>query len=403
MAGLLAALFLAALAPRAVHAEPAATGARLSLHPGFTRLTVDLTESAAVEAFLLEISDQVVVRLPEVEWRLPPRVDAALGSIAGFSAEPAGFGAWRLLIDVNRSVVLRRAVVEAADEGAGFRLVVELADPDLPQSDAVRPSVAELVAPINPFLPPRLTGPRTIVIDPGHGGRDPGASGIAGAVEKDIVLAAALALRDALEANGDFRVLMTREDDSAMSLSERTAFALAADADLFVSVHADAYHSSVARGTSVYSLSSSGAERGAAALSRGDGRETLLADIGYGDQDAAVGNILLDMMMDVTIDESARLAELVVEEVGLSARLLDNSHRMAGYHVLKMPHTPAILVELGYLSNAIDATDLQDAAHRQVLADAIARGIVRFLAEGAPLPAVPEAGATLDMDATQRP
>lgn len=358
---------------------PQATGARLSLHPGFTRLTVDLSAEVPIDVFELPLTRQVVVRLPPLDWRLPAQVDSALGAIAGFRAESAGVGAWRLVVDVGREASLRRAVVEPAEDGAGARLIVELADPDLPPPESVHPTVEQLIGPVNPYLPESLAGTRVVVIDPGHGGRDPGASGIAGAVEKEIVLAAALALRDALESGGGYKVLLTREDDRFLSLQERSDFAARVRADLFVSLHADAYHSSVARGASVYSISGSASDRQAAALSGAEGRALLLADIGYGDQDVAVGDILLDMMMDVTAVESARLAQVVVDELGRSVRLLDNSHRQAGYHVLKVPHTPAILVELGYLSNALDATDLLDAGHRQQLAEAIARGIHRYL------------------------
>ncbi len=392
----------------AVRAEPEATGARLSLHPGFTRLTVDLSEPVAVEAFLLEASRQVVIRMPSLHWRLPARADTALGAVLGFAAEPAGLGTWRLVIDVNREVLLRRAVVEAVGAagaaGEGHRLVVELADPDLPVPESVHPTVEQLTAPANPFLPERLNGPRVIVIDPGHGGRDGGASGIAGALEKEIVLAASLALRDALEVYGNYKVLLTREDDTYLALDERSDFAVRVNADLFVSIHADAYHSTVARGASVYSLSGLASDRQAAALSGGAGRAVLLADIGYGDQDGTVGDILLDMMMDVTTVESARLAEIVVVEIGRSARLLDNSHRLAGFHVLKVPHTPAILVELGYLSNALDATDLQNAAYRQMLAEAIAGGIHRYMSSDAPArQAVTLGAAPLDSPAAETP
>ena len=154
-------------------AEPTASGARLSLHPGFTRLTVDVSEPVAVDAFLLEISDQVVVRLPDLTWDLPTRVDAALGAITGITAQAAGFGAWRLVIDVNRMVIVRRAVVEPAADGSGYRLIVELADPDLAPAEVVQPSIADLIAPANPFLPHGLNDRPVIVIDPGHGGRDP--------------------------------------------------------------------------------------------------------------------------------------------------------------------------------------------------------------------------------------
>lgn len=380
-------------------AEPAATGARLSLHAGFTRLEVDLSGPAEIETFFLPNAEQVVVLLPPVDWRLEPRVDTRLGAVDGFAAEPAGAGAWRLVIDVNREVALRKAVVVPVPGGTDYRLVVELADPDLPLPDATAPSVEALVGAANPFLPARLFEPAVIVIDPGHGGRDPGASGFGGAVEKDIVLATALLLRDSLEALGMFKVVLTRQDDRALSLDDRAALAVAVGADLFVSLHADAFRSTVARGVSVYSLSAPESDREAAVLARNDERAGLLADIGYGDTDPAVGDILLDIMMDVTTVDSARLAEIVVDEVGRVARLVDNSHRRAGYHVLKMPHTPAILVELGYLSNAIDATDLQDVAHQQALAGAIAAGIHRYMLLRAPA----QAGARLDSAATQTP
>lgn len=385
-------------------AEPMATGARLSLHPGFTRLTVDLTEPIAVNTFQLEMSQQVVVRMPAIAWHLPARVDNALGAITGFAAQSTGIDAWRLVIDVNRDVVLRRAAVAPSPDGVSWQLVVELADPDLPPREAVHPTIDQLVTGLNPYLPGWMNSPRVIVIDPGHGGRDPGASGISGALEKEIVLATAMALRDALESYGDYKVLMTRQDDSAVALEARSDFAAQVGADLFVSIHADAYHSSAARGASVYSLSSSASEQQAAAMSGDSGREALLADIGYGDQDGHVGNILLDMMMDVTTVDSASLAEHVVHELAETTRLLDNSHRLAAYHVLKVPHTPSILIELGYLSNALDATDLQSPEHQLRMAEAIARGIDRYMAEHPAMhAAVPGTAALLDSAATQTP
>lgn len=385
-------------------AEPQATGARLSLHPGFTRLTVDLTEPIAVDTFQLEMSQQVVVRMPSIAWLLPARVDNALGAITGFAAQSTGIDAWRLVIDVNRDVVLRRAAVAPTPDGVRWQLVVELADPDLPPPEAVHPTIDQLVTGLNPYLPGWMNSPRVIVIDPGHGGRDPGATGINGAVEKEIVLATAMALRDALEAYGDYKVLMTRQDDSAVPLESRSEFAAQVGADLFVSIHADAYHSSAARGASVYSLSASASDRQAAAMSGDSARETLLADIGYGDQDGHVGDILLDMMMDVTTVDSASLAEHVVGELAETTRLLDNTHRLAAYHVLKVPHTPSILVELGYLSNALDATDLQNPEHQLRLAEAIARGIDRYMSEHPAMrAAVSGTAASLDSAATQTP
>ena len=404
MLKVLAFLLLLAMPGAPVRAEPEATGARLSLHPGFTRLTLDLSEPVTIDAFLLDLSNQVVVRLPTLDWRLPGRVDNALGSITGFSAQPTGAGSWRLLIDVSRQVTLHRAEVVPATGADGWSLIVELSDPDLPLVGDVHPTVDDLLAEHNPFLPEWVSGPRVIVVDPGHGGRDPGASGIGGAIEKEIVLAASMALRDALEAYGNYKVLLTREDDRFLRLDERSDFAQRVGADLFVSIHADAYHSTVARGASVYSISGLASDRQAAELSGDSSRATLLADIGYGDQDSAVGDILLDMMMDVTAVDSAHLAESVVASLGQSTRLLDNSHRLAGYHVLKVPHTPSILVELGYLSNALDATDLQDADHRQMLAEAIARGIDQFMSTQPLSPmAAADAAAALDSAATETP
>ena len=242
-----------------------------------------------------------------------------------------------------------------------------------------------------PNLPRRAAPPRWVIaIDPGHGGQDPGAIAPTGVYEKQITLATARALRDELQstATGRYKVVLTRNRDVFIRLRDRIAIARAAGADLFVSLHADTIANRATRGLSVYTLSERASDAEAAALAERENKVDLIAKVDFSGASPEVTNILIDLVQRETMNDSARLASLLVRELADETELLPKTHRFAGFAVLKAPDVPSALIELGYLSNTTDERLLRRRDHQRGLARAIARAIdgyfVRVEARGRP-------------------
>ena len=221
-----------------------------------------------------------------------------------------------------------------------------------------------------PTPPPKL---KLVYLDPGHGGRDPGALGIRGTQEKAVVMAIARELQKELLAGGRYRVLLTRGTDTYVALRERVARAQAAKADLFLSLHADSHPDADVRGASVYTLSEEASDREAAALAARENRvDAAVSGLRLGDQSEVVARTLVAMSQRSTVNDSRRLAETIVLTFGRSGvRLLPRTHRQAGFAVLTSPDIPAALVELGYLSNPQDEKLLTVRQHQLALARAL--------------------------------
>ncbi len=220
--------------------------------------------------------------------------------------------------------------------------------------------------------------PPVVVIDPGHGGADPGAIGVNGVMEKTLTLAVALELRRLLESTGRYRVALTRSDDEYVGLRERIARARAARGDLFLSLHADSVGRPHTRGASVYTLSERASDAEAERLATKENKADIIAGADLGEHDAVVATILIDLAQRGTKNKAVGFADLVAEEIGAVTPLLRRHRRFAGFAVLKAPDIPSVLIELGYLSNATDARKLASAAHQQQMVRAIARAVDRY-------------------------
>ncbi len=216
---------------------------------------------------------------------------------------------------------------------------------------------------------------RIIVLDPGHGGVDPGAIGMSGSYEKEIALATATEVARLLEANKHYRVLLTRDDDEFISLEDRVARARQAQGDLFLSIHADAIPNSSVRGASVFTLSERASDAEAAALAQRENKSDLIAGIDLSRHAPEVSNILLDLARRQTNNLSITLARKLVGELGRAVPLLTNSHRSAGFAVLKAPDIPSALVEIGCLSNREEEKLLNLANYQKKLAVSISRSV----------------------------
>ena len=215
-----------------------------------------------------------------------------------------------------------------------------------------------------------------IAIDPGHGGRDPGAISPSGVFERTITLQVGLALRDTLLASGIYDIVMTRDtDDEYVPLRERVERARVAGATLFLSLHADANPSASVRGASVYTLSNTASDREAAMLAARENRADALNGVHMDPEDGIMATILIDLAQRVTHTDSNIMAELLVDRLGTVTPLLVNTHREAGFAVLTAPDLPSVLIELGHLSSPEDEALLTDPLHQALLVSAISAAI----------------------------
>ncbi len=224
---------------------------------------------------------------------------------------------------------------------------------------------------------PRIKPPRkkpVIVIDAGHGGYDPGAIGKGKAKEKDITLKAALELKRILSKNGRYKIVLTRSNDKYIAHDDRVKIARKAGADLFISIHADAAKNPNARGASVYTLASRAEARSDKIVSH----QKWIADVDLGHTSQPVSDILVDLAQRKTRTQSARFADILLPELKRKTRLIGNSHREAGYYVLLAPDVPAVLLEMGFISNRNDEKLLVSAKHRKKIMQAVSTAIEKF-------------------------
>ncbi|MDA8447684.1 N-acetylmuramoyl-L-alanine amidase [Paracidovorax valerianellae] len=268
-----------------------------------------------------------------------------------------------------------------------------------PAAPATPPPVVA-AAPTPPHAPPPTPAAPTIAkatdrliivaLDPGHGGEDPGATGPAGTREKDIVLKVAYLLRDRINATtvggNPMRAFLTRDADYFVPLGVRVEKARRVQADLFVSIHADAFTTPAARGASVFALSQGGASSSAARwLANKENQSDLIGGLNVRVQDRHVQSALLDMSTTAQINDSLKLGSVLLGEIGSMAKLHKPRVEQAGFAVLKSPDIPSVLVETAFISNPEEEAKLRTAAYQQQLADALMRGITRYFAKNPPL------------------
>ncbi|TYO88503.1 N-acetylmuramoyl-L-alanine amidase [Oceanicella actignis] len=366
-AGLLSlALLGAATAPRAPAAGPQSVevrSARLEEGRAGFALRLELDRMAPFRAYMLADPPRAVLEFPRLEWRAPLPAPRAAGGLArALSAAPAGAGGARLTVALSRPA----RIVSAGypEGGGGFELLLRA----LPGAAPAQPADA-------PPPAPRPAPPPLVVIDPGHGGADPGA--VRGDVlEKDLALAFARELRDALRRDGRVRVAMTRDEDVFLGLRERVRIAAAAGAAAFVSIHVNTVESGDASGASVHTLSESASDEEAAALAAFENR----ADLPGGDELEGEGDdvarALIDLARRRAQARSRELAEALLRGLGRAAPILPGrAHRFAGFRVLKSPSMASALVELGFMSNPDDLRNLSDPAWRRRAARAMAAAL----------------------------
>jgi len=222
---------------------------------------------------------------------------------------------------------------------------------------------------------PRTDRKPVVVIDPGHGGVDPGAKGPSGVWEKQITLGYAKALREALLKTGRYNVVLTRDDDRFILLRQRVELARKAGGAVFVSLHADAAPEASLRGLSVYTLSEKASDVEAEALAARENKADVVAGMDLTHESNDVAGILISLAQRESMNKSALLADQLVMHIAGKSPLLRNTHRFAGFAVLKAPDIPSVLVEIGFLTNAKDEKRIQTKSNRDALVQGMVRGI----------------------------
>lgn len=366
---------------------PIVMSARIGEHEDRTRLVIELSDPVNLRAFVLANPDRVVIDMPEVSWRLgaPPR-PSGFGAIKSYRYGTFRVGNSRMVIDLNQPVTVGDTLVLPPSAGFGYRVVIDLFPSNRAKFDAQagwpadlkkRESDAEkLAAMIATQESPqaRASGKKIVVLDPGHGGLDSGTIGVNGLMEKDLALAEGLKLRRELQARG-YTVYMTRENDSFIPLRQRVAIARADHADLFIALHADSNPDPDTTGTSIYTLNDGRSDREAAALARRENQSDVIAGVDLADNNP-VAPILINLAQRDTRNKSSAFATAALKELGQVTDLLARSpHRSASLAVLVAPDVPAVLIELGYLSNAANARQMSSDAWRSKVATAIANAV----------------------------
>ena len=369
-------------------ALPIVMSARIGEHQDRTRLVIELSDPINLRAFALANPDRVVIDMPEVSWRLgaPPR-PSGFGAIKSYRYGQFRTGNSRMVIDLSQPVSVSDTLVMPPSAGFGYRVVIDLFPTTRPKFDAQagwpadlkkRESDAEkLVALIAAQQSPaaRSAGKKIVVLDPGHGGLDSGAIGVNGLMEKDLALAQGLRLARVLRQRG-YTVFLTRENDSFVPLRQRVAIARANRADLFIALHADSHPDPQTTGTSIYTLNDGRSDREASVLAMRENQSDIIAGVDLSGGNNPVAPILIGLAQRDTRNKSSEFATNALRSIGQVTDLLARSpHRSASLAVLVAPDVPAVLIELGYLSNRNDAARMNTESWRAKMADAIADAV----------------------------
>jgi N-acetylmuramoyl-L-alanine amidase len=394
------------------HAEIPVTSARLWPAQDYTRLTLESKSAIRYNQFTLSNPDRLVIDLDEIELgaalnELPNKVSKEDPYISSLRIGRFKPGIARLVLDLKSQVKPQLFSLKPVGE-YGHRLVLDIY-PAVPV-DPLMAFVAQQLAASEPVAsnsntetakkeeaalatqPPAASAPQpypelrnrvlVIALDAGHGGEDPGALGRSGTREKDVTLSIARELKVQIDATPGMRAVLIRDGDYFIPLSGRVEKARRAHADLFVSIHADAFVKPHARGSSVFALSEGGATSASARwLAKKENEADLIGGVNLAVKDPYLARTLLDLSQTATINDSMKLAKHVLNELGGINKLHRGRVEQAGFAVLKSPDVPSILIETAFISNPTEERRLKDRNYQRKMASAIFSGIKRYFAQ----------------------
>lgn len=353
------------------------------------RVVVHFDREPELRWLLMRGPHRLVIDLPEADFRFEETELEARGMVTEVRHGNVGPGRSRLILAFDGPFAVERLDVLANEDDGGFRLVADMAAAsesafEIAMAEQIETTGTARATPKDDRLAreaARQVRPFRVVIDPGHGGIDTGAEGVSGTLEKTITLAFALELKKKLEEAGRLDVFLTRDRDLFLRLDERVRIARQQEADLFISIHADAIRLKNVRGATVYTVSDRASDAEAAAKAIRENLADEIAGIPIEEENQEVADILVDLIRRETQGFSIRFARSLVGELsGTIGMIPTNPHRFAGFRVLKAPDVPSVLLELGYLSNAEDEASLRDPEWRAGAIDGIAAAIGFFAA-----------------------
>ncbi|PZQ45902.1 MAG: N-acetylmuramoyl-L-alanine amidase [Micavibrio aeruginosavorus] len=394
---------------------------RIGSYADKTRIVIETSKKTDFRAFILQNPPRLVLDLPAFDWRasLPSSNNGELvGAIRNGTLQP---GISRIVIDLKKQVTLKSAFTLPSGGGNSDRVVMDIApvfgtynptnekmfgslNSSAPKQLPIAPPKSFETNPSHALNPPGSYAPseekasyvpapeppaptkngkkKMIVIDAGHGGQDPGALGANGKKEKDVTLATAQELKKQLEATGRYRVHLTRSTDVFIKLPDRVAIGRKQGADLFISLHADSIDKPGVSGASIYTLSNKASDAQTAKLAARENQADLIAGVDLSHEDKEVANILIDLAMRDTMNQSKFFANMVVKQAkSKGIQMLDQPHRFAGFAVLKAPDVPSVLIEMGFMSNKAEVNALSSPAYRQKIASAIVGGVDSYFSK----------------------
>lgn len=363
--------------------------ARFGAHDDYTRLVIEMDQSAEYRVFTLDNPTRLVMDFPEFQWSAPPIESQPKAGVKMLRHGQLQPGVSRVVFDLDYPVAVRkvfklnnpaRLVIDYDRSAKGGQTQRTYGTLVLEEG---RFDESPILAENNSILPVPDTKPLytvaekpLIVIDPGHGGVDPGAIGSNNLYEKHITLKLAKDLKKELEATGKYDVLLTRDTDVFIKLYDRVKFARRHGADLFVSIHADSVERANVSGASVYTLSETASDAQTAKLAARENKADLIAGIDLTHEDKQVASILMDLAMRDTMNQSKYFAGRLVESFqDGQVKTLPSAHRHAGFAVLKAADIPSVLIEAGFMSNKQEAQRLNTQPYRQKVAKRIRAGI----------------------------
>lgn len=378
--------------------SPAAAPVAAGTDASRTRFVIGLEKSIQFQVFSLTNPNRVVIELPAVKVSLPTLAgDKPVGLVRSFRGGQASADKMRVVIDVTEPVVVAKSEIEKGQDGESPKLAIEIvtvaslekAKTGKKQSPPFALGAAGMQPPLPvPALSPKRKAERTykpiIVIDPGHGGHDSGAQKH-GAIEKDVVLAFSLILRDKLNATGKYKVLMTRDTDKFVELDERRAIGERANAALFIAVHAD-YAGSKARGATIFSLKD-GVADDLRRSAKGDvAKRAITAPLAgkakpsEGDMEAVKGFLedLAKQEVEANKDRSKLFAGSVIENMSDATDMRSSPDQQAAFQVLRTAQFPSVLIELAYVTNKKDAENLKSDEWRSNVSESIVTAVENY-------------------------
>lgn len=399
---------------------------RYGVHPDKVRMVIEFSEAIEYRVFSLDSPYRIVIDIPEASWHAGKIEKPLASGVKNVRQALLQEGVTRIVVEVDFPFLIRSAFFLQAENGSPHRLVIDYKKVPVAEfskgkgkvygdmevsfvsssqtNEPVRKTrqtenVAHhpAAAPVPPsparagvkkaavhggtVIPPRRPPSKSlkkpvIVIDAGHGGKDPGAISRNGIYEKNVTLAMARQLKKALEQTGRYDVVLTRDNDRYLRLYQRVNYARDKGGDLFLSLHADSIEAGNVRGASIYTLSEKASDAQTARLAARENSADLIGGIDLSVEDPDVANILISLAMRDTMNQSKFFANTVVEELGRNkVNILSKPHRYAGFAVLKAPDIPSVLVEMGFMSNAQEANLLSSPSYRAKIVNALIDGI----------------------------